>query len=249
MKKVCAVVLFALAGLLYPVPAHAGIVVGVELLLLVDVSGSVDNAEYALQKSGYVAAFQNSVIQSYISATPNGVAVAYAEFSGASEQAMLVNWSVLTDAASSNNFAASIGGTSRAFNGLTAPGSAINWGVAEMTRNSLGALRMVMDVSGDGSENDGSNTFSAAAWAWTSGIRVNGLPILGSEYGLDTWYSDNITVPGHGFLVVAQDFNTFETAVADKLQIDIGGDVPEPGTITLLLAGLGGLAFAKFRKR
>lgn len=222
--------------------AHA-VPVALELVLGVDVSGSVDNTEYALQKQGYINAFNN--ITAFGAFSP--FAVTYFEWSGASEQSQLVGWTLINNAADAAAFATAIGATSRAFGGLTAVGSAINFG-ATLFANGYEGTRMVMDISGDGSENDGATTKTASNNAFADGVTINGLPILGSESGLDTWYTNNVITP-NGFIVVAADFNSFETAVFQKLQQEIVPTVPEPGTMLLMGLGAAGAAFMRKRRK
>jgi hypothetical protein len=217
--------------------------VGLELLLLIDVSGSVDASEYNLQKQGYVNAFNDPAIQAAIATITGGVAVAYAEWSGAAQQAKLVDWTLLTDAASSSAFATAINNTVRAYLGLTAVGSAINWGVAEMASNNYDGARKVIDVSGDGEENDGANTAAARNAAEAAGIVINGLAI--GPNSLVTWYTNNLKT-STGFVIQAADFAAFDGAVKSKIGREITG-VPEPSTYALMGGGL--LALAFFRRR
>ena len=221
--------------------------VELELILLVDVSGSVDATEYNLQKKGYVDAFNNPTIQSNIAsfASSGGIAVAFAEWSSTGNQIMLVNWTQISTAAQAAAFAAAINATPRPFGGgNTAPGSAVNWGVP-LFNNAFEGDRRVIDISGDGRQNDGDSTSGAVAAAYSSGIITNGLAILG-EANLQTWYQDNIVTPGHGTLWVANDFGDFGTAVAAKIGQEIVG-VPEPATLLVLAGGL--LGFGLIQRR
>jgi hypothetical protein len=244
--RTCIIGTCLLALVLVATPAQATSV-DLELLLLVDVSGSVDANEYALQKTGYVNAFNDADVHARIAATTNGIAVAYAEWSGDAEQSVRVNWAHLTDAASAMAFASAISSATRMspFN-LTAPGSAINWGVPLFDNNGFEGGPLVIDISGDGSENDGDDTQEAAETAFSDGVRINGLPILTDDANLDTWYQTNIVTPGGGFLVVANSFDDFEAAIKRKIVTEI---IPEPGTIALLGLGFAGLVVVRRRRK
>jgi uncharacterized protein (TIGR03382 family) len=224
--------------------ASAASAVGVELALLVDVSGSVDATEYNLQKTGYINAFNDPTIQGFIAATPGGVAVTYIEWSGAAQQAQLVGWTLLTDAASSSAFATAISGTSRAFSGLTAPGSAINFITPQFASNGFNGSRLVIDVSGDGEQNDGASTAAARNAAVAAGITINGIAI--GPASLLTWYTNNVIGGPGAFAVGASSFADFEGAIFDKLEREITG-TPTPATMALFGLGLVAVGFARRR--
>lgn len=236
-------------------PAASAAPVKLELALLVDVSGSVDANEYALQKGGYVNAFQSAAIHNLIAGAAGGIAVTYIEWSGGSEQSQRVGWTHLTNAAESNAFAAAISGlVGRPFSGLTAPGSAINFAAPLFTNNNFEGGRLVIDVSGDGAQNDGANTAVARddALAGIPGTQdainaINGLPILG-EAGLLSFYQNNIQGGLNSFTLPANTFAEFGASVETKIGREIN-PTPEPGSLALAGLALAGVAGLRRKQR
>jgi hypothetical protein len=222
--------------------------VGLELLLLTDVSGSVSTSEYNLQKTGYVNAFQSAAVQNAIAATPGGIAVYYGEWSGTNQQAQKVGWTQITNAAEATAFANALAATTRSYSGSTAPGSALNWATPLFASNLFDSARQVIDVSGDGAENVGSDTSDARDAALAAGVdAINGLPILG-EAGLLAWYQNNIQGGTGSFTLPAADFQSFQAAIEHKLAREIRNDVPEPISAALVGIGLLGLGLSRRRQ-
>ena len=245
MKKIAAALLVAGASLA-PMAANAASV-GLELLLLVDVSGSVSDTEYALQKTGYVSAFNSATVQNAIFGSQGGsIAVSYAEWSGPGQISQLVNWMRISNIAEANAFAAAINGTDRAFSGNTAIQSAMNdskaWFGTETggTDNGFESLRQVMDVSGDGARNEGLTGTQGRDAALAAGVdTINGIYIAG-EGGLDAYYNN---------FVKANTFEDFSAAIQRKLIREITHETPEPLSAALVGIGLFGLGLSRRRQK
>jgi hypothetical protein len=214
--------------------ASAAVNVDMELSLLSDVSGSMDTTEFNLVRQGYANAFNDVATWNKIAQGSLGkIAVNLVYWSGAAQQSEVVPWTLIDSFTASQAFAAAVLAAPRPFSGNTAPGSAINFDVPLFTNNFDGT-RQVIDVSGDGSQNEGANT-AAARDAALAGVvdQINGMPILGSEANLDIWYANNIQGGAGSFTLPAASFTDFERAVLEKIQIEVVGGVPEPATIVI----------------
>ncbi|TAE57481.1 MAG: DUF1194 domain-containing protein [Nostocales cyanobacterium] len=241
-----------------PTSAFAASLVDVdlELSLLQDVSGSIDSNEFKLLKTGYVNAFSNpDLFNNFISKGKYGkIAVNYIYWSGGSSQQETVGWTLIDSVAASQNFANLINTASRPFSGLTAPGSAINFATPKFFNNAFEGTRQVIDISGDGAQNNGADTAAARDAALAAGVdTINGIVILG-ESGLETFYKNKViggtNASGNpAFLATATGFDTFSQAITQKLKEEIAPTpVPEPTSIIGIL-GLGAFGVTTLRKR
>jgi hypothetical protein len=222
---------WALAALLMaasPV-AMADSAVDLQLVLAVDASGSVNQYRFDLQKQGYAAAFRNPrVIQAIRSGIAGAIAVTVVQWTGPDMQAHVIDWTVIHDEASANEFAAAIEDTPRRlFSGGTSISGAIDYGVALLLKSRFRESRRVIDVSGDGSNNRGRPVVLARDDAVRAGITINGLPILALEPGLDKYYWDYVIGGPGSFMVTAQTYEQFGEAVLKKLITEIAGTAPD----------------------
>jgi hypothetical protein len=197
--------------------------VGTALILLIDVSGSIDNTEYDLQKNGIANAFRDPAVVKAIWNQPFGrMAVALVEWSDSAT--VVVPWTVIEGEDASRGFAAMIDRIERSSRGSTALGTAVAFAVNLFESCGCEAGRRVIDVSGDGLNNSGALTASAGReLALQRDIVVNGLPITGdgSDLGLFEHYENEVKGGQGSFIIEARGFEDFARAIRQKLVMEI----------------------------
>ena len=201
--------------------------VDVALVMAVDVSESVDAGEYQLQHEGIARAFENpDVIAAIKNGAAGGIDVLMLEWSDRDKQAVIAPWTRVSDAASGAAFAAKIRAGTRSSNGLTAIGDALLASAAAFKTAPDEPSRRVIDISGDGMANIGPRPDDVRDALAAEGITINGLAILTQEPWLDTYY-DNEVIGGEGaFLLQVEDFQSFATAIKQKLLAEISARSP-----------------------
>ena len=196
--------------------------VDIELVLAVDVSRSIDADEFELQRQGYARAIVSPAVLSAIQTGSIGaIAVTYVEWSGADQQRTVVDWTLVRDQGSAQDFAAAILAAPRSFAAYTSISGAIDYSAGLIRDSGYRALRQVIDVSGDGANNDGRPVTTARDEALAAGITINGLPIVEVEPGLDAYYRENVIGGRDAFTIVAQNLGSFADAVMRKLLIEV----------------------------
>lgn len=205
------------------------------LVLAVDVSGSVSDERFQLQREGIAKALDSDDFAAVVSSgTHRRIEIAVVEW--AEEQTVIVPWTVVRDRQDLANLALRLRQTPRAWvHTRTDPGGGIAAGAALFETTPLPPERKVIDLSGDGKQNTGEMaTAEARDAAVARDITINGLPITsGDDPHVDDWYRSNVVGgPGH-FMVVADGFDAFADAFRRKLTLEVAGTAPALG-----LAGL-----------
>jgi len=207
-------------------PARAE-AVDMALVLAVDVSESVDGDEYQLQHEGIARAFESPDVLEVIKGGAHAaIDVLVLEWSDRDKQAVTVDWTLIRDEASAQRFAERVRASKRSSNGLTAIGDAMLASAEAFQRLPDQAARRVIDISGDGMANVGPRPSEVRDSLVGQGIVINGLAILASEPWLDTYYNNDVVGGTGAFLLQVQDFQSFATAVKQKLLAEIAAWSP-----------------------
>jgi hypothetical protein len=218
--------------------AHAAPVraetVDVALIFAADVSRSIDDDEFKLQRQGYAAAVTSPRVLKAIAAGAHGaVAICFVEWSGPEEQEVVADWTVVRDGESAASFAATLLHAPRSFVGRTSISAALDFSRGYFAKSGVTAERRVIDVSGDGTNNSGRPVLDARAEAIAAGITINGLAIINEHpnpgyfahtqppEGLPAYYQQNVVGGTGGFLLVVKDFKSFGDAITEKLVSEI----------------------------
>ena len=232
--------LIAILSCLFSGNGHAEtlkpIYVDLELVLAVDVSGSVDWQEAALQRNGYVQALRSREL---ISAVKSGVlgkiAITYVEWAGDEIQSTVLDWAVIKDEKSALAFSQALDKAPIDSGPWTSIGSLIHYALPLLRQNRFQGTRRVIDISGDGPNNTGPLVLEARQLAIKRGITINGLPIINDRLqpsgrrqiaNLDKYYAACVIGGPGAFLVVANNFKDFARAIRRKLVFEIAGLKP-----------------------
>jgi hypothetical protein len=214
--------------------ARAADSVDLALVLVDDVSGSINDDEFNLQKQGYTAAFSNPQVIAAIQGGPIGaIAVRYVEFAGDYQVKNVLDWTVIKDADSAKAFAAAMQAAPRSFRGRTAIGSGIDLAVQDLQTSGYEAQRRVIDICGDGTNNSGRMVTDSRDDAAKLGITINGMAIANESDqpwlqahthppgGLANYYRENVTSGESSFVLEIHDYKSFADAITRKLLNEI----------------------------
>jgi len=238
--KTAAAAITLLAWLAGIAVAHAE-TVDLLLVLAADVSRSIDDAEFNLQRKGYAAAITDPrVLRAIAGGRNHAIAVTFIEWSGAADQNIIVDWTVVRDEEAAGGIAATILAAPRSFLGRTSISAAIDYSLERLAAAPAAADKRIIDVSGDGTNNSGRPVTEARDQAVASGVTVNGLAIINTQAnpgyafhtqppgGLPKYYEENVIGGPGAFLLQVENFDTFAEAMTRKLVTEIAGAPARP---------------------
>jgi hypothetical protein len=238
----CLLALFVLILARMPA-ARADDNVDLLLVLAVDVSRSIDQTKFLLQRDGYAAAVSNRGVLDAIAAGPHQkIALNFVEWSGFGAQKLVIDWTVIDGATAARRFGDQVVEAPRCFADRTSISGGIEFAAAQLERSPFKAARHVIDVSGDGTNNAGRDVGAARDAVVATGTIINGLVILTNSQllfnaehtnppgGLEKYYRENVIGGPGAFVMVAENFEDFGRAIVKKLIAEIAA-APAPGRV------------------
>lgn len=209
--------------------------VDVTLVLAVDVSRSMSPRELKIQRDGYAAALAHpGVVRAIAQGAYGRIAVTMFEWAGSGSVREVFDWTLVETAEDAERVAETVRRSQPFPQRRTSISGAIDHGLARLEASPYEGFRKVIDISGDGPNNQGGPVLEARAKALERRIVINGLPLMTREGpgggfnidDLDAYYS-NCVIGGPGsFLVPVTQWDQFPEAIRRKLIQEIGGIVP-----------------------
>ena len=200
------------------------------LVLAADVSRSVDEKEFKLQRQGFAAAMVDPRVLRAMTGGPTGrIAVIFVEWASEFEQRVVVDWAVISGERDAQDVAQRVLEAPRSYWGRTSISAAIEFSMAALARSPFQSDRHVIDVSGDGTNNSGIDVVAARDAAIAKGVTINGLVILSEEPlptnpshthppgGLTAYFENNVIGGPGAFVIEAEGFETFGQSIISKL--------------------------------
>jgi hypothetical protein len=214
--------------------------VDVELVIAVDVSYSMDLDELAVQREGYARAIVSKEFLQALRTGPNSkISVTYFEWSASSDQKVIIPWRLIDGPETADAVAVEIMKTPVRRGSRTSISGAILFAVPMFDEDPYRGLRRVIDISGDGPNNNGPPITPVRDQALANGIVINGLPIMVKEPSNSTtdidnldWYYEDCVIGGPGsFVVPIKDRENFKEAIRAKLIREVAGRTTERAVV------------------
>ena len=204
------------------------------LVLAADVSRSIDEDEFNLQRKGYAAAITDpEVLRAIAGGRHHGIAVTFIEWSGAVDQKIVVDWTVVRDEEGAAGVAAKMLAEPRSFLGRTSISAAIDYAMERFATAPAEGEKRIIDISGDGTNNAGREITAARDQAVAAGVTINGLAIINTQAnpgyafhtqppgGLPKYFEENVIGGPGAFLFHVDNFASFADAITRKLVTEI----------------------------
>jgi hypothetical protein len=230
---------------LSPALASAAEQVDLLLVLAADVSRSVDNLKFQLQREGYAAAISDPrVLDAIRSGRQGRIGLTFVEWSGTGAQRVVIDWTTIGDGEAAKGFGDRLLEAPRSFADRTSISGAIEFAIGQLARAPYESTRRTIDVSGDGTNNAGRDVTAARDEALAQGVTINGLVILSETPlawnpdhtnppgGLENYYRNNVIGGPGAFVLAAQDFNSFGQAIVKKLIAEVAQAPARPALRT-----------------
>ena len=212
--------------------APAGAECRLALALAMDVSRSIDAADFRVQTEGLAMALADAEVQRAILKGGGTVALAVYQWSGTGHQEILQDWIMVDGPETLDRVIWSVRVARQPeVRRLTALGEAMRFGV-ELLAMAPPCERRVLDVAGDGQNNEGIGVATLRDRVDFSGVTVNGLAIGEHEQGLARYFRDYVIGGPGAFVEIAPRQIDFPPAIRRKLLRELSG--PEIGGLPVM---------------
>jgi hypothetical protein len=194
--------------------------------------------ELEIQRRGYAEALVSEpVVRAITQGLTGQVAVAYMEWAGQSSQRVVIDWRLLSSRDDAEALAAELSSGFSVSMRRTSISSALLAAADLFDGNGFIGLRQVIDISGDGPNNEGLPVTEARDQVLARGIVINGLPLMTNDGfatgfnlpDLDEYYRQCVVGGPTAFVVPVTDWDQFAEAVRQKLVLELVGLPPPPG--------------------
>lgn len=234
---VAALSLHCFAATAHAAPRASDNTVDVQLVLAVDISYSMDPDEQALQREGYAAALVSDEFLNALRLGPNGrIAVTYLEWAGEFEQRVIIPWAIVDGPETARSLSEKILAVPLRRAYRTSISGALLFSMNQFNGSGYRALRKVIDISGDGVNNQGPSVTQMRDAVVKNGITINGLPLVLKRSSnsaldvpdLDIYYEDCVIGGAGAFVIPVRAMDEFARAIKTKLVLEVAGVKPKP---------------------
>ncbi|HEV7252355.1 MAG TPA: DUF1194 domain-containing protein [Mesorhizobium sp.] len=219
--------------------------VDVELVLAVDVSLSMSHDELEIQRRGYAEALTDPTVLEAIQSGAHGrIAVTYFEWAGNTSHRVIVPWRIMADEADAREIASQLSANLPTGARRTSISGALEFAGDLLAESGFQGMKRVIDVSGDGPNNQGAPVEGVRDALVEQGVTINGLPLMtrggyGSVFDvteLDKYYADCVIGGPAAFMIPVNDWPQFPEAVRRKLVLELADAPPTEEKLPVVLA-------------